>query len=1413
MAETNTMSRTARTSFRIALLLACALAAPALAQTSTYSSMAISGNFNNNSATPNMTLVETNTWRGTVFLYTHTNSFQFVANGSWASGHYWGETNQATFVPPFTSTAEKNPGTTRKILLTNSPRTSCVITFNDSTREYTVEPAPYLPSNIVAVAGDFNSWSATPNMEMMPDGTWQGDFYINAPNGRFKFVYNNWTVEIGDTNQVGYILPISGTAEVVSYGSDIVYSNAVTGFYRFRLDNDSLAYSMRLLYSDASGVNLIKNPSFEVAGSWSERARNWEWGVPDTHGNYWQEGQWSRAKRQNYARHRSGGWLGTLAAKWSPGDDDFGGWWQEGAALPGYTYQASAWFWSDPEWVGGNHEMKIEFYNADRSTMLDVATTYYMATNTHWTRNTVRAVAPPDTAWARIVIAMSGAGTQGAMQFDDVELRRLATRTQDFESWGAFTTDGCHEWDDWAVCTGKAVDVFVSGGVTQDLARGIYAISVANPTASTNDGGYFLSPYFEEGIGTIRFWYRNGFTGNEDDMGPARSVALRLQVSPNAVTWQTLEEITNIQTMAYTEYARFFYIQTSMYVRILHAGGSTNRLLLDDISIAQPERTTRFMDFNAWPDDGTNLGSHMFFDWIVQTGRIWTVNAMEGKSAFLPGSTTTPNFVRSPYIPSGYGTISFYYARGTNGTGPATLRLETSPDGIYWTPIDTVSNITSTSFLRYEQFFYNPDGAYLRINNLTNATAAATPLILDEEFFGGITPPSGWTFVSISSIYTTSGNYGRNPPSIRFDATGDQIVTPLISNPTNLSFWTKGQSIDPTSALHVEGFSGGGWVTITNMTGIPNTGRTNRMTVSTSVNRIRFTYTKVAGNLSFDDVIITGVPTVPDTTPQAVLLDQINLAGPVMSRYQDFDSWSRESSYGTYVKDGWTVVNAIIESAGAYAGLAPRMRDGSDERSITSPFFRDGLGPVSLRYRHWNGSAPAVVYRLQTSTNGATWTDIDTITITSVTYQTYSRYLTITNGVYARLFWISGNQRVYFDEIDFQPPGPPPNVLVSAWTDPAAPYKYDAVAIMAYASPLYGAENLAVTSYYRVGTSGAFTAFSMSQSDYVFYESASMIPNQPTGTIVQYYVRVDFGGSGSDATSPVFYPPGGSNAPAWYGIPRNQPGKVWINEINYVNNFFAGLDTNEFVELAGPAGMDIGGWRIYLVNGSQDVTWAFSGYADYTIPSPFVLSDAIAGYGFFTLGDTQYLSIADMFFTNLASSIPEDNLANGNPDGIRVVNEMGGIEIALSYKGRMEDFSRISQDQSWLTIGSVSLMGAGSNYSDFAWVLTNHTPGAVNEGQTLIPMDPPPPPSPPDDIDIMWISRGTNVQLFTYGNTNVPAWHATPYWTTNLRASPQQWQQVTPYSSEFQGRGTNRVWFTAPTNAFYFYRVVLTPPD
>jgi cysteine-rich repeat protein len=149
----------------------------------------------------------------------------------------------------------------------------------------------------------------------------------------------------------------------------------------------------------------------------------------------------------------------------------------------------------------------------------------------------------------------------------------------------------------------------------------------------------------------------------------------------------------------------------------------------------------------------------------------------------------------------------------------------------------------------------------------------------------------------------------------------------------------------------------------------------------------------------------------------------------------------------------------------------------------------------------------------------------------------------------------------------------------------------------------------------------------------------------------------------------------------------------WINEFDYDD--FTGVldDRDEFIEIAGPAGTNLGGYQIVNVEGGSAGgpcnTPLFAPFAAVgepnllaTIPGPQMLGDDTGtGIGFlvvcFTSSSVNVVNLpaCDVVLAapRLDSNLTNGALGNGNevtcPDGILLLDEFGGLVDAISYEG------------------------------------------------------------------------------------------------------------------------------------------------
>ncbi len=153
----------------------------------------------------------------------------------------------------------------------------------------------------------------------------------------------------------------------------------------------------------------------------------------------------------------------------------------------------------------------------------------------------------------------------------------------------------------------------------------------------------------------------------------------------------------------------------------------------------------------------------------------------------------------------------------------------------------------------------------LSASSFYQATAQASTGF--DGYTGPGTEPAGWNIANgtSSNTYTSVGNFGLSSPSVRLDLTGESITSPTVTTPTSIQFWGKGQSIAGAGALLVEQFVGGTWTSVINLTFSGGTllnaiTTYGPYTLNNNATQVRLTYTKGAGNMAIDDIILsTGV--------------------------------------------------------------------------------------------------------------------------------------------------------------------------------------------------------------------------------------------------------------------------------------------------------------------------------------------------------------------------------------------------------------------------------------------------------------------------------------------------------------------------------------------------------------------------
>lgn len=196
------------------------------------------------------------------------------------------------------------------------------------------------------------------------------------------------------------------------------------------------------------------------------------------------------------------------------------------------------------------------------------------------------------------------------------------------------------------------------------------------------------------------------------------------------------------------------------------------------------------------------------------------------------------------------------------------------------------------------------------------------------------------------------------------------------------------------------------------------------------------------------------------------------------------------------------------------------------------------------------------------------------------------------------------------------------------------------------------------------------------------------------------------------------------------GDPTGEPAApVWINEIHHTN---AGHDTGEGVELAGPAGTDLYGWRVWTLSGhGHPYTADPAGPDGPSIPFSGTIDDEGGGLGAvwqgaarlrggcqgYALTDpngtlVQFLSTGGCRFNALSGPPADAALASGDPS----------LAWSTALQGpRPPSGGPPRPVQQWSTLPaghSLQLSGAGRTRDDFRWTgPLPASPGRLNDYQ------------------------------------------------------------------------------------------------
>lgn len=1308
-----------------------------------YTNLAVVGDFNGWTATPGSMLTNTpansNLWSGSILLENST-AFQFRPNGN--ADQQWGAPVVTTLVPPVVDGSACGKG---DFTLSGFDPGVFIFTLNVSNGIFSVISTQSFTIATMAVQGSFIGTNNPPGNMARVAGTtlWESEHLItNTTAVTVRFSANQNVYRWGATNGTpSYPLPAFGTltAGLTNFATVGV---STAGRYRITFDHVTGSFSFRLLYATSSGVNLIQNPGFEITTNGNASA--------------WTSYQsWTKTPQDGIPPH-SGQQSGAIHAKFNPWDTDYASYSQTVDIQTGKTYRASAWVRVTPDWTASIMQIKIEWRNAFQESLGGDAIVTFNP-DTTWGYFSIEGEPPDGAAKAHLVILCSGSGTTGFMCVDDVELKQIPPRTQNFDLWGGYASMGpINAPDGWSATSGKTIynippgrppaGVFISQYV--EGTGNNKAIEIYNGTLSNLDlsaGGYVLQQYNNGATAPSTNILLTGTLPPGTGLVVARPGTPAIYAPDPAIT--AVPYLLTNKNLTFNGDDVVVLRQGGVSGTILDRVGQAGTNAVGSIwSRSTTDRTltrkqtvytgTLGAATAAWPTD----------DWIPSPGDTFDGLGTHAISFVDPNEPYTPagyslllntnHTLQSGELTGGLGDISFWY-RTESPTPPIDLAIETAvSESGPWTTIDVLSGKALTNF-NYAVFSVNnPETRYARFRHANGGTNrfrldeivlspySATPRLetfvawtLPTFDFPGTYSRQGWT-IQDASISTNSGSRAAllSPP-------GAAVISPAYPEGVGeVVFRASPADTNQAAYLKLQSSVDGGtnWI--------------NQQTFAVTAASNHFTWLYLTNNPSQIRIVFDLSKNSGD-----VHLDDIEVRLPVLYRNQDFNAWPTKSSYteGLSTHQGWKVNDCMVDAVSPYDGNSARLSTVFTNAWIQSPYLPDGIGSISFQLAKTTTINPVIAVEI--SPNGHSWSPIATVTSTVSGYTFHSLFYSDTSNHFVRFRHSAGNTITPVDNIRIGSPQPRPTVNIFAATDPAAITIGDSPYITADVVTRYGATVVSVTGVYRIA-SGSFNYVAMTPVAFGSYTSVSPIPAQAAGTQIRVYIQVQYTGIGAAPGSTGFTTNQATSATITNFVSSIPKGNVWINEISYYattldpGDEWGTFEDHEFIEICGVAGTSISNWTIQLAFGA-DADIAKNGgtnsYASYKFTNTF--SNTTNGFGFFVLGDSGLLKVngdpIDRIFTNYVPAAVAPNAASDrnnmhNSRGvIRLLDEYNRPVYIVSYGGSASG-ALPSGSQSGSTSNSVSLRNTGSTYDDFAWGSAPLTIGTVNSNQTLVQVDP-----------------------------------------------------------------------------------------
>ncbi|HMP76152.1 MAG TPA: Calx-beta domain-containing protein [Kiritimatiellia bacterium] len=384
---------------------------------------------------------------------------------------------------------------------------------------------------------------------------------------------------------------------------------------------------------------------------------------------------------------------------------------------------------------------------------------------------------------------------------------------------------------------------------------------------------------------------------------------------------------------------------------------------------------------------------------------------------------------------------------------------------------------------------------------------------------------------------------------------------------------------------------------------------------------------------------------------------------------------------------------------------AARMRTNNVAALTMLADITNGAGVVSFLHAKFGSDGNSEVALDYSTDGGSIWVNAGTTAVESTTLTLYSTNINQTGNVRLRIRKTAGtaSQRPNIDDITVLAPGeaPAPTTNVQFTTSSAS---------IGEAGGAYTVTVYKTLAEGNVSGSVTLGGTATEGADYSI-DTTNFTMNGAT-TSATFVITINDDGdteSAETVTLTLANVLGGTISPPSVftltitdndGTPPPS-GEPWINEFNYDP---PGTDSNEFVEIAGPAGLDLAAYRIVLYNGSGGAVYS-------TIAGSGLIPDEGCGFG--------------------AIAFDAVGLQNGAPDGIALAKVDAGVTSLvqfISYEGEMTGVGGpadgvLSEDVGTQNgvIETLQATGTGAAYADFTWATGTISRGVLNVGQTIEP--------------------------------------------------------------------------------------------